>query len=92
VVATNKAIRNQFLFEAGTLTLLGGLIGIILGVIVAFLISLLMKALGYDWAFVISPLSVILAVGVSVLTGVIYGSYPAFKAARLDPIEALRYE
>lgn len=92
VGATNAAIRNQFLFEAGTLTSLGGIIGIIVGVIVSYLVSLLMKALGYDWAFVISLISVVLAVGVSILTGVIFGLYPAFKAAKLNPIEALRYE
>jgi putative ABC transport system permease protein len=92
VGATNKAIRNQFLFEAGTLTCLGGIIGIIVGIIVSFLVSLLMKALGYDWAFVVSLTSVVLAVGVSILTGVIFGLYPAFKAAKLNPIEALRYE
>jgi putative ABC transport system permease protein len=92
VGATNAAIRNQFLLEAGTLTTLGGIIGIIVGVVVSYLISLLMKALGYDWAFVISIISVILAVGVSILTGVVFGSYPAFKAAKLNPIDALRYE
>lgn len=92
VGASNTAIRNQFLLEAGTLTSLGGVIGIIFGVIVSYLISLLMHYLGYDWAFVISLTSVILAVGVSILTGVIFGSYPAFKAAKLNPIEALRYE
>ncbi len=92
VGATNKAIRNQFLFEAGTLTSLGGLFGIVVGVIVSYLVSLLMKALGYDWAFVVSLTSVVLAVGVSILTGVIFGLYPAFKAAKLNPIEALRYE
>lgn len=92
VGANNAAVRNQFLFEASTLTLFGGIIGIIVGVIVAYLIALLMRKLGYDWSFVISPLSVVLAVGVSVLTGVVFGLYPAFKAAKLNPIDALRYE
>ncbi len=90
--ATNKNIRNQFLLEAGALTTFGGLLGIVVGVIVSYLIALLMQHLGYDWSFVISLWSIVLAVGVSVGTGVIFGSYPAFKAAKLDPIEALRYE
>ncbi len=92
VGASNAAIRNQFLFEAGTLTLLGGLLGIVGGVVVSFLAALLMRKLGYDWAFVISPLSIVLSVGVSILTGVIFGLYPALKAAKLSPIDALRYE
>ena len=92
VGANNAAVRNQFLLEAGTLTSLGGAIGIVVGVAVAYLASVIMKQLGYDWAFVISPVSVILAVGVSILTGVIFGSYPAYKASKLNPIEALRYE
>lgn len=92
VGATNSAIRNQFLLEAGTLTSLGGVIGIIVGVIVSYLASLLMRYLGYDWAFVVSITSVVLAVGVSILTGVVFGLYPAFKASKLNPIDALRYE
>ncbi len=92
VGASNAAVRNQFLLEAGTLTSLGGFIGIILGIFVAYLISLLMHALGYDWAFVISLTSIILAIGVSILTGVVFGLYPAFKASKLSPIDALRYE
>ncbi len=92
VGATNRAVRNQFLFEAATVTSLGGLVGIVAGIIVSYLASLLMHQLGYDWAFVVSPLSIILAVGVSILTGVVFGLYPAFKAAKLNPIEALRYE
>jgi len=92
VGASNAAIRNQFLLEAGSLTLLGGVIGILAGATVSFLVSILMRYLGYDWAFVISPISVILAVGVSILTGVVFGLYPAIKAAKLNPIEALRYE
>jgi putative ABC transport system permease protein len=92
VGANNRAIRNQFLFEAGTLTLLGGLVGIVMGIIAAYLISLLMNKLGYDWAFVISITSVVLAIGVSIITGVAFGLYPALKASKLNPIDALRYE
>jgi putative ABC transport system permease protein len=92
VGATRAAIRNQFLLESGTVTLLGGLFGIIIGVIVSYLVALGARYAGYDWAFVISPLAIVMAVGVSILTGVVFGFYPAFKAARLNPIEALRYE
>ena len=92
VGATNGFIMRQFLLEAGALTFLGGVVGIIIGVIISFLISLLMRYLGFDWAFVVSLWSLFLAVGVSILTGVIFGLYPALKASRLDPIEALRYE
>ena len=92
VGATNMAIMRQFLLEAGTLTFLGGIIGIITGAIISYLIFLLMKYLGYDWAFVVSVTSVLLAIGVSILTGVIFGLYPALKASRLNPIDALRYE
>ena len=92
VGATSGNIMKQFLLESGTLTSIGGAIGIIIGVVVSFLMALLMRHLGYDWAFVISPMSVVAAVGVSVLTGVVFGLYPSFKAAKLDPIEALRYE
>jgi putative ABC transport system permease protein len=92
VGATDRAIRNQFLLEAILLTSLGGLVGIIIGTLISYLLSLLMKHLGYDWAFIISWLSIVLSVGVSVLTGVVFGIFPALKAAKLDPIESLRYE
>ena len=90
--ATNKNIRNQFLFEAIVLTLSGGLLGIIFGALISYLIALGARFAGYDWAFVISPIAIILAVFVSIITGVIFGLYPALKAAKLDPIVALRYE
>lgn len=92
VGATNKMIIKQFLLEAGTLTLIGGLIGIIVGVVISFLLAQIMKLMGFDWAFVISLTSVLLAIGVSILTGVVFGLYPSYKAGKLDPIEALRYE
>jgi len=90
--ATNEAVMRQFLLEAGVLTFVGGVLGIVFGILISYLIALLMDYLGYDWAFVVSMGSVILAVGVSILTGVIFGLYPALKASKLDPIEALRYE
>jgi len=90
--ATRKNIRNQFLFESIILTFTGGILGIILGIFVSYIVSLGARFAGYDWAFIISPFAVILAVSVSIITGVIFGLYPALKAAKLDPIVALRYE
>jgi len=90
--ATRKDIRNQFLFESIVLTLSGGIVGIILGIIISYLVALGARFAGYDWAFIISPLAIILAFLVSIITGIIFGLYPAIKAAKLDPIVALRYE
>ena len=90
--ATRANIRNQFLFESIVLTLSGGVIGIFFGILISYLIALGARFAGYDWAFIISPIAIILAVFVSILTGVIFGLYPAIKAAKLDPIVALRYE
>lgn len=90
--ATRQNIRNQFLFESIVLTLSGGVLGIILGIVISYLIALGARFAGYDWAFIISPTAIILAVAVSIITGIIFGLYPALKAARLDPIVALRYE
>lgn len=92
VGANNANIKSQFLMEAITVTLLGGLIGITLGIIISFLISVVIQLLDYDWVFIVSPFSILLAVGVSTAIGLIFGLYPAIKASKLDPIEALRYE
>ena len=80
-------IRLQFLIEALTLSLIGGVAGIILGISGSKLISTLA-----GWTTIISPLSVLLAFGFSGLVGIFFGFYPAYKASLLDPIEALRYE
>lgn len=85
-------ILSQFLIEATVITLLGGLIGIISGVAVSLIIATVIKALGYSWDFVISPLSIMLGIMVSTAVGLVFGLYPARKASKLEPVEALRYE
>jgi putative ABC transport system permease protein len=90
--ATPKDIRTQFLIEAVILTVTGGIIGIIAGSFISWLISLGAQFAGFEWVFSVPVGAVLLAVGVSVVVGVIFGIYPAAKAAKLDPIEALRYE
>jgi putative ABC transport system permease protein len=85
--AKTRDILTQFLVEAVTLSIAGGLVGILLGIIASFTISRLAQ-----WATVVGPGAVLLAVLFSALVGISFGYYPARKAAYLDPIEALRYE
>ena len=85
--AKKKIIITQFLIEAILLTFVGGLVGIGLGVIASYLYSVFTHSL-----FVISPASVFLAFVVSGGIGILFGWYPAQKAANMQPIEALRYE
>lgn len=92
VGATRKQILRQFLNEAVMVTLFGGITGIIVGVGVSYLISLVAGAIGYSWKFVVPAYSLILSVGFSVACGLVFGLYPARRAAELDPIEALRHE
>ncbi len=92
VGARSRHIILQFLIESIFLTLLGGAIGIIFGVLISFLASIIINALGYSWQFIISFSSIVIATSVSVLIGVLFGLYPARKASRISPMEALRYE
>lgn len=85
-------IMYQFILEAIFVTVSGGLIGIVVGIIISFLVAKVAQLLKYSWEFSISPLSIILAVTVSATIGVIFGLFPALKASRLDPMEALRHE
>jgi len=83
--APRRTILIQFLFEAVTLTGLGGVIGVVIG----FLIALLIKHTA-GMPTIVTPGSVIVALTVSILTGIVFGTHPAWKAANLSPIEALR--
>jgi len=87
VGARGRDILGQFLIEAVTLSLIGGVIGIVAGVGGA-------EALSYfaEWRTLVAPQAIALAFGFAAAVGVFFGFYPARKAARLDPIEALRYE
>ncbi|HVZ12684.1 MAG TPA: ABC transporter permease [Patescibacteria group bacterium] len=85
--AHNNTIVSQFLVEAVILTFAGGFFGMLLGIAVSFTISTLIKL-----PFVLSVGSIVLAISVSGGIGILFGWYPARKAAGLSPIEALRYE
>ena len=87
VGARQKDIRTQFLIEAVMVTAIGGVMGVVTGFGTAWLLAL---AIGFPLLF--SIWSAILGVGVSSIVGVISGLWPAWRAARLDPIEALRAE
>jgi len=83
--ARKRDIILQFLIEAGTLTGIGGILGILVGSALAMLVKMIMPTYIPTWAPVVGFV-------VSVGLGVVFGLWPAWKAARLNPIEALRYE
>ena len=87
VGAKKRHILNQFLTESIGICLFGGLIGVLLGIIIGVLIAAALKL-----PPTIPMWSVFLGVGFSLMIGLVFGVYPAMKAARLDPIEALRWE
>jgi putative ABC transport system permease protein len=85
--AKGRHVLLQFLFEAVTLAIVGGLIGVCLGVGASVLVGKYLQ-----WPIVVTPESVALSFGVAAFVGIFFGFYPARKASRLDPIDALRYE
>jgi putative ABC transport system permease protein len=85
--ARQKEILTQFLVEAVGLSLFGGIMGVILGISMSFFIDNIA-----EFKTVVTPLSVLIAFGVSGAVGIIFGTFPARRAANINPIEALRYE
>ncbi len=85
--ARRSDIVRQFLMESVLISMGGGLVGIAFGYFLAWLI-----AVTAEWKTIVSPQSLLIAFGVSVTVGIVFGIYPARKASRVDPIEALRYE
>jgi len=92
VGATYQNILCQFLAETVFISSLAGVFGIIIGIFLSYLASVVIRHLDYSWDFVVSWQSIILGFGVSFLVGLIFGIYPARQAAKLEPVEALRYE
>jgi putative ABC transport system permease protein len=85
--ARRSDIVRQFLFESILISISGGVLGIGFGYFLAWLI-----AASAGWSTIVTPASIIIAFGVSAVVGLVFGIYPARKASRIDPIEALRYE
>jgi putative ABC transport system permease protein len=87
VGARQRDIVRQFIVEAVLISFAGGLLGIAVGFAMSELIGWLA-----GWSTVVTATSILLAFFVSISVGLVFGIYPALKAARLDPVEAIRYE
>lgn len=92
VGAKYNAIMYQFLIESVLITVVGGIIGVIIGIVISLLISIGANAYGLSWDFSIPIKAYFVSLGFSAFFGIAFGLFPAKKAARLDPITALRNE
>ena len=91
VGARNYDITIQFLAESVAVAVLGGLMGVLVGVLFSYLAAVIIQLLDYDWQYIVTAPSIILSFAIAFFIGIIFGLYPARKAARVSPMEALRY-
>jgi putative ABC transport system permease protein len=90
--ATRRDVLGHFLMEALMLTFVGGAIGVVFGLTLSVIAIQIINQFQEGWAFVFPLNGVILAFSVSAFIGLVFGYYPARRAATLNPIESLRYE
>ena len=90
--ARESDILREFLTEAVLVTVIGGIIGIAAGALLGLVVSLVAKNANLAWTFSVPVYSIILGFGVSAIIGISFGVFPARSAAKMDLIEALRYE
>ncbi|MGD0577133.1 MAG: ABC transporter permease [Candidatus Staskawiczbacteria bacterium] len=90
--AKNSDILREFLIESILVTVLGGVIGILFGTLLSWLVAYVASYAGLTWIFTVPLYAIVIAVGVSATIGLSFGVLPARSAAKLDPVEALRYE
>ncbi|MDD5083486.1 MAG: ABC transporter permease [Candidatus Moranbacteria bacterium] len=90
--ARNADIQFQFLVESVFISLAGGVLGFLLGVGLTYVAAVIVQSLGYEWEFILTLQSALVALVVVLIIGIFFGLYPAKKAAEVSPMEALRYE